>query len=334
MTFRRLNTLAASVLATALLLGLSGCSQSDTALETPPSDLDGMSEQQLNEFGLAAATEAYEILSRGGSPTGEMGGAPAQPDESTLTEVRALLDDQVLIQRSSLNYGITEQTYVPTDIDEFEIDRMSLTRPTEDVLVALYDVSLPGRTDPATGELFSGATMPRLTVLRWNEDEQRWLIFSHADFDTPKAILCGVETTGGPAQSEFLPADIELGAQIVDDLVAAKLADDNSVYAEGYQVVLASGERNTPSKPIASLTKPVAPSNVEAIRSGDLIAIRYDIPNALDVDGESLAQEFNPRLLTYQLAEDGKWKLIATAVFGVTQGIADGIDCVPSTNQP
>lgn len=333
MTFRRLNTLAASAFATALLLGLSGCSQSDTALETPPSDLDGMSEQQLNEFGLAAATEAYEILSRGGSPTGEMGGAPAQPDESTLVEARALLDDQVLIQRSSLNYGITEQTYVPTDIDEFEIERMSLTRPMEDVLVALYDVALPGRTDPATGEVFSGRTMPRITVLRWNADDQRWLIFSHADFDTPEATLCGVQAIGDPATSDFLPEDVALGTQIVDDLVQAKLANDNSVYADGYQIVLASGERNTPSKPIASLTKPVDPSNVEAIRSGDLMAIRYDMPNALNVDGESLAQKFNPRLLTYQLTADDQWELIASAVFGLTQGVADDIECVPTTNK-
>ena len=331
MIFHRINTLVAGAFAAVLLLGLSGCAQSRTALETPPSELDGLSEEQLNEFGLAAATEAYEILSRGGSPTGEMGGAPAQPDESVIADARALLDDQALIQRSSLNYGITEQTYVPTDIDEFEIERMSLTQPAEDVLVAVYDVSLPGRTDPATGEVFSGKTMPRVTVLRWNADDQRWLIFSHADFDTPEATLCGVVTTGGPPTSGFLPEDIALGTEIVDDLVQAKLANDNSVYADGYQIVLASGERNTPSKPIASLTKPVDPSNLEANRSGDLMAIRYDMPNALNVDGESLAQKFNPRLLTYQLAAEGQWELIASAVFGLTQGVADDIECVPTT---
>lgn len=326
------EAVAAGALATALLLGLSGCASSGTALETPPADLSEMNEQELNEFGLAAATEAYEILSRGGSPTGQLGGDSSEGNEGAMREALALLDDQVLIQRSSLNYGITEKTYVPTDIDEFEIERMSLSQPSEGVLVALYDVALPGRTDPATGEVFSGETLPRLTVLRWSDEAQRWQIFSHADFDTPAATLCGVQSTGGPARSEFAPEDIELGSRIVDELVDAKLADDNSVYAQGYQIVLASGERNTPSKPIASLTRPVAPSNLEAIRSGDLMAIRYDMPNALNVDGDSLAQEFNPRLLTYQLAEDGQWQLIASAVFGVTQAVADDIECVPTTS--
>jgi hypothetical protein len=325
------NLRLASAFATVLILGLSGCSQQGTALETPPLDITGMNQQELNEFGVAAATEAYEILSRGGSPTGQMGGNPTDQDERVMADAMALLDDQALIQRSSLNYGISKQTYRPTDIDEFEIERMSLTQPAEDVLVALYDVALPDRTDPATGEVFSGKSMPRLTVLRWSEDDQRWLIFSHADFDTPEATLCGVQTTGGPAKSVYLPEDVALGTQIIDDLVQAKLADDNSVYADGYQIVLASGERNTPSKPIASLTKPVEPSNVEAIRSSDLMAIRYDMPNALNVDGELLAQKFNPRLLTYQVRADGQWELIASAVFGLTQGVADGIDCVPTT---
>lgn len=331
MNVRRMHAVAVGVSAAALLLGLSGCASSVSALQTPPADLSGMTGEELNAFGLAAATQAYEILSRGGSPTGQMGGDAAESDASAMAEAMDLLDDHVLIQRSSLNYGITEKTYVPTDIDEFEIERMSISQPSEGVLVALYDVALPDRTDPSTGEVFSGETLPRLTVLRWSDAVQRWQIFSHADFDTPEATLCDVKSTGGPAKSAFAPEDVELGSQIIDDLVDAKLADDNSVYAEGYQVVLASGERNTPSKPIASLTRPVDPSNLEAIRSGDLMAIRYDMPNALNVEGQSLAQEFNPRLLTYQLAEDGRWKLIATAVFAVTQNIADGIECVPAT---
>lgn len=332
MKTRHMSTVAAGALATALLLSLAGCASSGTALETPPDDLSGMNQQQLNEFGLAAATEAYEILSRAGSPTDQIGGTPPESNDPAVAEALTLLDDHALIQRSSLNYGITKKTYVPTDVDEFAIEGMNVTQPSEGVLVALYDVALPGRTDPATGEVFSGKSLPRLTVLRWSGEAQRWQIFSHADFDTPEATLCGVQSTGGPAKSEFAPEDVGLGSQLIDELVEAKLADDNRVYAEGYQAVLASRERNTSSKPLASLTRRVAPSNLEAIRSGDLMAIRYDIPNALDVDGEALAQESNPRLLTYQLTKDGQWQLIATAVFGVTQDVADGIECVSQTS--
>jgi hypothetical protein len=234
-----------------------------------------------------------------------------------------------LIQRSSLNYGLTKETYLPTDVDTFQIDRLKTTRVADDVLVMTYYVSLPNRVDLKTGAVMSGKSMPRITVVRWNSKQKQWLVFSHADFDTPEAILCGDESLRmAPKKVQFKEADIALGKQTIDDVVQSYLqVDKPKPYGKGYQSIFASGERNTP----VSLKVKVEPTNVEAIRSDRLLAIRYDMPNALTVGGEVVAQNSSPRLLTLQLSQDGRWELIAAAVFGLTAKVAQGIKCVPQT---
>jgi hypothetical protein len=314
-------------------LGVSASTDNISALRTPPSAIASLSEQKLNEFGLAIASQVYDILSKVGSPTDQLGGALNQTEKRAVNNTKALLDDKAMIQRSTLNHGITKETYIPTDVDKFQIDGLSMTRTAPDVLVATYYISLPNRVDIKTGAVMSGKSMPRITVLRWNVKQKQWLIFSHADFDTPQAMLCGMESSGlAPKKVQFSEADIALGKQLIDELVQSKLQGEKpNVYGKGYQIILASGERNSPSKPIASLNAKVEPTNLEAIRSDRLIAIRYDMPNALNVGGDALAQKFSPRLLTYQLSQDKHWELIASAVYGVTAKVAEGIKCIPPT---
>lgn len=316
-----------------LSFGVSASTENISVLKTPPSAIALMNEQKLNAFGLAIISQAFAILSKVGSPTGQIGGTLNQVDKNSVNNAKALLDDNALIQRSSLSYGITKETYIPTDVDTFQIDRLNITRTADDVIVMTYYVTLPNRADLKTGAVMSGKSMPRITVIRWNSQQNQWLVFSHADFDTPEAMLCGVKSLGmAPKKVEFKEADIALGKQAIDDLVQSKLQGEKpNVYAKGYQIVLASGERNTPSKPIASLKARVEPTNLEAIRSDHLLAIRYDMPNALNVGGEVLAQNSSPRLLTYQLTQDGRWELIASAVYGLTAKVAEGIKCVAQT---
>ena len=313
--------------------GVSAATDNVSALKTPPSAIDSLSEHKLNELGLAMATQVYTILSKVGSPTGQMGGLLDQTDKNAVKNAQDLLDDKAMIQRSTLNYGITKENYIPTDVDAFQIDQLHMTRTADDVLVVTYYVSLPNRVDLKTGTVFSGKSIPRITVLRWNDKQKQWLIFSHADFDTPAAILCGVESSGiPPKKAQLTESDVALGAQLINDLVESKLQGENpNVYAKGYQIILKSGERNTPSKPIASLKAKVEPTNLQAIRSDRLIAIRYDMPNALNVSGDALVQRFSPRLLTYQLSLDKRWELISSAVYGVTAKVAEGIKCIPQT---
>ena len=183
-----------------------------------------MNEQELNEFGLATARQAYAILSRVGSPTGQLGGTLNQAGKNSVNNAKTLLDDNALIQRSSLNYGLTKETYVPTDVDTFQIDRLKTTRTAGDALVMTYYVSLPNRVDLKTGAVMSGKSMPRITVIRWDNKQKQWLVFSHADFDTPEAILCGDESLRmAPKKSQFKEADIALGKQTLDDFVQSHL---------------------------------------------------------------------------------------------------------------
>ena len=180
----------------------------------------------------------------------------------------------------------------------------------------------------------SGKSMPRITVIRWNNKQKQWMVFSHADFDTPEATLCGDESLRmAPKKSQFKEADIALGKQTLDDFVQSHLQVGKPNRGKGYQFIVASGERfaggerNTP----ISLKVKVEPKNVEAIRSDRLLAIRFDLPNALTVGGEAVAQSYSPRLQTWQLSQDGRWELIAAAIFGVTAKVAEGIKCVPQT---
>lgn len=329
-TFQRVKAL---FLFSVWLIG-SVKAQELTLLKTPPATIATMNEQQLNAFGFKAAEEVYSILAKHGTPTDHVGFSDEKLKQKAVRNSRNLLDEHALIQRSTLNYGVKRSAYIPTDIDNFRVSDVKMTRVSHDVLVATYYVSLPNRVDQESGVLFSGALMPRITVLRWNKNRKQWLIFSHADFDTPQATLCGFKMASHPNKSKFKADDVKLGSKLIYDLVYSKLQGEiPSVYAEGYQIILASGERNTPSKPIASLSKPVEPTHLQAVKSGDLIAIRYDMPNALHLKGETLAQKFSPRLLTYQRNPEGQWQLIASAVFGVTASVAQGIECKKPTAQ-
>lgn len=301
-------------------------------LKTPPTVIDAMTSEQLNAFGTQLGNEVLTTLSALGSPTGQIGAGTKPVDKKAIQKAKSLYDDRALIQTSTLNFGLTKRNYGLSDIDEFKISNMLVTRVAPDVVVATYYVSLPQRVDLETGIVYSGQSMPRITVMRWSQSKKQWLIFSHADFDMPQATLCGYKPKFKVTKSHFKASDVKLGSKIINDLVNSKLQGEKpSVYAKGYQIVLASGERNTPSKPIASLTKPVEPSNLEAIRSGNLLAIRYDMPNALSVSGDNLAQKYSPRLLTYQLNNEGRWELIASAVYGVTARVAQDIKCTQMT---
>ena len=323
------------VLLFAVSSAASASTENGSALKTPPSAIASLNDQKLNELGLAMANQVYGTLSKVGSPTGQLGGALDQTDKNAVKNVKALLDDKAMIQRSTMNHAITKQTYVPTDVDDYRIDSLNMTRAAADVIVATYYVSLPNRVDLKSNNVMSGKSMPRITLLRWNDKQKQWLIYSHADFDTPDEMLCGVESSGSAVKkSQFTEGDIALGKQVINDLVQSKLQGEKpSVYGNGYQIILASGERNIPSKPIASLKSKVEPTNLEAIRSDRLLTIRYDMPNALNVGGEVLAQKFSPRLLTYQLNQDGRWELIASAVYGITAKVADGVKCIPQTTK-
>ena len=303
---------------------------SQPAFHTPPSQLDSLSQSQLNAFGLSLANEAFATHSRVGSPSGQIGGAPNITDSNAVADVKAMFDDDALIQLARLNYGLTKATHEPNDVDDFTITDMVISRPSEEVLVASFNVALPNRVDLSSGISFSGESLPRLVVLRWNKQENQWKIFTSADFDSPRSFLCNKDSSYKPEKSHFDEATIALARTLIDELIDSSINNtEKSVQAKGFQYVFASGERKTSSGPIrAKMKSRVIPENVEAIRSGSLLAVRSDSVSTLTLDGGDVEKTLRPRLYTFQLEQDGQWRVVAIAIFSVTENVKEGVVCV------
>jgi hypothetical protein len=305
---------------------------SQPAFNTPPSQLDGFSQSQLNEFGMALANEAFATHSRVGSPSGQIGGSQNMTDPNAVKSVKAMFDDDALIQSARLNYGLTKATYEPNDVDEFVIGNMVISRPSEEVLVASFNVALPNRVDVNSGIIFGGESLPRLVVLRWNNKDNQWKIFTSADFDTPQSFLCNKNSSYKPQKSKFDESASALARTLLDGLMDSSMnGTEKSVQAKGMQYVFASGERKTSGGPVRAKMKNRSPvENVEAIRSGSLLAVRYDSRSSLTLDGGDVEPSLRPRLFTFQLDQDRKWRIAAMAIFSVTEKVKEGISCVKS----
>lgn len=326
---KRTIALVLCMLLTLMTGALTASAEVKPIYATPPEQLAGLSQEQLNAFGMKLLTEAYTIRSRVGSPTGEVAATPELIDPAAVEAVRNLYDDDALIQRARLNYGLTKQTYNPHDIDEFTITDMAVSRTSDTVLVISFNVKLPNRTSLQSGIVMSGESMPRLLVMRWSPRESMWKIFSHADFDVPAAVLCGSDSSIMPPKSRFNPADIEFAKTYLDKIQTASLTGtEKSVQAPGFQYVFASGERKTaPGKIRARITKRVEPLNVEAIKSDDLMVVRFDTYSTLQLDGGDVEKELRPRLITFHKESDGEWRMNAIGIFSVTAKVAKDTPC-------
>jgi hypothetical protein len=314
----------------ALLLSLAAGSLPGQADEkpvyrTPPGQLSAASQAELDAFGMRLLTEAYSIRSKVGSPSGQPGTDPA-----AVQAVKDLYDDDAMIQRAWLNYGLTKTTYFPDDIGAFSISNVVVSRPSDTVLVISFDVKLPKRTNLRSGIVMSDDSMPRLLVMRWNAAAGMWKIFTHADFDTPKAALCGADTDVKPGKSVFRPEDLEIARKYLEKIQTASLnGTEKEVQSRGFQYVFASGERKTaPGKVRARIKNRVEMLDVEAIRSNDLLAVRFDAHPSLTLDGGDVQSELRPTLMTFHRDADGEWRMIAIGMFSVTAKLAKDVPCI------
>lgn len=322
-----------------LLAGFGACliltsthtmAQALNALETPPSALSGLTQPDLNAFGVKAINEAYTVFSKVGSKTGDIGGSLNQEHAGAVKNAKALFDDQALIQTARLKFGLTKRAYTPTDIDDFKTSDVIVTIPENGVIVASYKMALPNRVDLKSKLILSGEVAPRLTVMRWDDKKQRWLVFSHADFDTPSAMLCGAQVKTEQPKSRFSNANIRLAKRILDAQFENVVKGNPSVgKAKGFQVVYASGERNE-NATYSFANKPKL-TDIEATRNGKLLAVRYNGPGPTSFDGQAVDASVKPRLLTFYQNEKGEWQRISAAIFSVTAKVAAGVQCVMPT---
>lgn len=326
----------AAVMSGALLSGAAATpAKAASAFRTSPAELDSLQAAALDAFGDRLIRELYETKSRVGSPTGQIGGRPNQDDRNAVRNVKALYDERALIQSARHNYGVTKKTMRPSDVDGFSVSDMRLRRADGDVLVASYTIQLPDRVSLASSTMMSGEKQPQIVVLRWNDRRKQWLVFSEADFDRPKSALCGTPPGAPIRKSRFAKTDVALARRNIERFQDASFAGaEKSVQAKGFSYVVASGDRKTEDGPVrARLRAKATPINVEAIRSGDLLAARFDASSKLDMDGAPLEDSLKPRLMTMIRGADGEWRLLAIAIFSTTARLAADAKCVQPTAQ-
>ena len=328
--------LLAAVMALFVVLGLAPAQAETTAINTPPSANDSLSEADLNAFGLSLMTDVYSVHARIAASAKDGIPKPEQVDPEVLRQIKDLYDDDALIQRSRLNHGLTKATFFPHFIDKFTITDVATRRSGSSALVLTYNIALPDRTTLRAGVVMSGESQPRIVVMRWREEAKMWKIFSYADFDLPRAMLCDADPNFVSQKSTFKPEDVALAKELSRKIQQASLdGTEKTVQTEGFQYVFASGERKTGGTAVrAKITKLFEPKNVEAIQSGDLFVMRSDSDDpTLTIDGEGIVPEMRPGITTFRKDADGEWRMIAIGVFAITARVAKNTPCEPAPAQ-
>jgi hypothetical protein len=320
------------VVALACVALLAACSgQSSTtepsATASIPSafaDRDASGEDLANAyFGLLALTGR------------EAGDAAETPEEVEAGKalVRPYLDPAFTLVRAT-GQRYTAGTYVPLDVDDFEVTDVVVTEPREDIRVVRYFVTQPGATAPDSGVVMSADKAPRMTVFRWDEGLGHWVLVSHANFNSPIAAICDrspIAVSGEPPVTSA--EDFELGTSLVEQWRAITMGESQEeVRHPANQIQLADGQGwpTADGKPIEwTPASAYEVANVGIARSGDLLVASYDaVVSDIVMEGDEYAETSSPRLLTYLQSSEGTWELIALANFTVPQDIPADVDCV------
>lgn len=283
-----------------------------------------------NADGEALANAWFELLSMTGSAEGTVEVSPEEAARGA-EMVRPYLDPAFQLQRST-GQRYTRDDYVPSDIDQFEIADLRVTEPRDGVMILRYATRTPGATLPDSSMVMSDELQPRLTVMRWDEELGRWLIVSHANFNTPVQAICNQEPIAPtPVDVNTSDADRQLGESLTRTLWDLFVQGDASpVVNRAIQVQTAGGggfstlDEYKPGKMQAA-----AVSDFVVTRNGDLIVVSH----AMQADGNiyegivPLASQKMPRLLTFFEDEEGEWKLISSASFSPPAEIPAELDC-------
>ena len=285
--------------------------------------------EEKNASGEALADAFFDLLSNTGSPVGTVG-TTAKQDAASRELVKPYLDPAFQLQRAS-GERYTADSYLPADVDAFEIGDVRETRPAEDVVVVRYSVRAT-QTLPDAALVMSKDKAPRLTVFHWSESDSRWKILSHANFNTPVAAICDRKPlVEQDIVSSTSPEDKALGEKLIHDWFA--LAEKGSLVrmlspmiqlqtagGQGYTTIL----EDKPPKVSKTETDDIA-----VTRNGNLMVVSlYAKVSSTLLLGEQFGTTFTPRLYTWMRYGDGSWRLISSAYFNVPAKLPDGVACV------
>ena len=287
-------------------------------------------EESATGGGLANAF--FYLLSATGSPYGTVG-TTAEQDEASKALVKPYLDPAFQLQRAS-GERYTAATYLPADVDAFEIGDVRETRPADDVLVVRYSIRTT-QTLPDAALVMGKDKAPRLTVFHWNSVDASWKILSHANFNTPVAAVCDKEPLiDNGLESSVSPDDYKLGVSLIEKWITL-LDEGNSRNMLNPQ---AQGQNaggmgyTTMSEYKDPIISKIHFDDVVVSRNGRLIVVSYyaKVDQALFQGSQLLSAGVTPRLLTFLQGDDESWSLIANATFNPPKELPQGTVCVPA----
>lgn len=279
------------------------------------------------------ANAFFDLLSNTGSPTGTVG-TNAEQDEASKALVKPYLDSAFQLQRSSGERYVAA-TYLPADVDDFEIGDVREARPADDVVVVRYSVRTT-ETLPDAALVMSKDKAPRLTAFHWSESDSRWKVLSHANFNTPIAAVCDKDPiVDNGLDSSAAPEDQALGEGLMtrfyDLLVqgdAAPILNSQLQYQSasgvGYTTL---AERKRPTK----LPKTDF-SDAVVTRKGALLVISVYHHTATErvlMQQTTLRSGKSANLATFIQGSDGSWSMIALASFIPAKSLPEGAVCIP-----
>ena len=315
-------------------IALTACGSDPASDPAAPSTPAAFSDPAADGESLAKAW--FELLSMTGSAEGVIEVSPEEAAQGAEL-VRPFLDPAFQLQRAT-GQRYTRDNYIPSDIDAFEITDMRATEPRKGVKVLRYATRTPGATLPDSNMVMSDELQPRLTVMRWDEDLGRWLIVSHANFNTPVQAICNQEPiTVNPIEVNTSTADRELGEALTRTMWELFVDGDASpIVHPQIQVQTAGGGGFTTIDEYKPGKMAVAEvSDFVVTRNEDLIVVNHGMEAQGNVyEGiTKLGEQKTPRLLTFLKDEQGAWKLITSASFSPPAEIPPDVDCAPATEE-
>lgn len=279
--------------------------------------------------GEALANAWFSLLARGHANADADNSPQAVAAEQA--RIRPYLDPAFQAQRAS-GRRYDADDYVHVDITTYTVSDVVTTEPGEGVKVVRYVVSTPGATAPDRGWFLSDEARPRLEVFRWNAERGHWVVVSIANFNTPTAAVCNavpVPWTAVPVGTST--ADAELGRSLVDQWRDTTLGRREPTSNPDLTIQLADGQGwpNPAGTPIAwSPAQAYEVADVVTTRNGDLLVVSFvAVVSGLQLEGRAYSSERQPRLLTYMLNAQGRWRPIALANFVTPVTVAAGVEC-------
>jgi hypothetical protein len=337
----KLRSLAVVVLVGATLL--TACGSQSATVESPTSEV--MPAAFADPNGTFADPEAsgedlvyawFGLLELAGRGAGEIA-ASAEEVEAGMAIVQPYLDPAFTLLRAT-GQRYTAGNYVPLDIDEFELSDFVVTEPRDDIRVLRYFVSEPGATAPDAGVVMGAERAPRISVFRWDEEKQHWVVVSYANFNSAVAAICEQEpiSVSGDALVTS-PEDRALGESLIEqwrDITTGKSTAKVRHPANQIQLADGQGWPTNDDKPIEwAPAQAYDFANVGVARNDDLLVVSYDaVVSDLVIEGGEYRDTASPRLLTYLRSPEGTWELIALANFNVPKGVPGDVECVSVTS--